>query len=271
MTQKAGKERPQEASLPGAERPGAVWDDGLAEVASYEGTWRIYGIDNPLREATLITVKERFDLGNHVKYEGQETGGERADILKQNIVLLVPTPNYMYRILGSLFVFRSDPWKLYKATVGSQEWCGNTFHLYRSWTTHPTYVFHSYFGKEGDGVAELEVKSGDLFRDQLFLSLRFLKPGFREHAVRVWPSWLSNHARPMSPSVGTLREIGWETITDASGTRRRCRLLQVETNDTTDTFAFSAEADRILVRYDSSDGRHLLLKKVARRDYWTRK
>ncbi|RMH54102.1 MAG: hypothetical protein D6679_14190, partial [Candidatus Hydrogenedentota bacterium] len=112
MTQKAGKERPQEASLPGAERPGAVWDDGLAEVASYEGTWRIYGIDNPLREATLITVKERFDLGNHVKYEGQETGGERADILKQNIVLLVPTPNYMYRILGSLFVFRSDPWKL---------------------------------------------------------------------------------------------------------------------------------------------------------------
>lgn len=247
------------------EKPDAIWDDGLAEVAVYDAHWNIYSKDRTF-EARLITAKESYDMDRHVKADPPYEGREIRDVLKENLIMEIQTENYPYRFLRTVFVSRDNPAKLEKATVGSQEWCGNTFHLYRA----SSHEFHSYFDGEGDGVETLDLRPGDLFRDQLFATLRFASDDSTERHVRLWPSWLSNHAKPMAPLDAVIRISGSETIR-AAGREWVCQRIELEAAGLKESYWFSNDEARILIRYESSDGRAFLLKEVARRDYWTRR
>jgi hypothetical protein len=268
-TEERGASTPTPAAVSrlATQRPDTVWDDGLAEVAVYDGRWVIYGKERSF-EARLITAKEAFDESRGVKADPPYEGRAIRDVLKENFVMEIPTDNYPYRFLRTTFVSRDNPDLLIKATVGSQEWCGNTFHAY-SRGDRPTYQYHSYFDGEGDSTISLDVRPGDLFRDQLISSLRFVAQGFDERRVRLWPSWISNHARPMTPVDAVIRDAGSETIA-AAGREWPCRRVAVEAAGLTETYWYSNGGTPILVRYQASDGRSFLLKQIERRDYWTR-
>jgi hypothetical protein len=267
--QATGAPTPAAVSRLTSQSPGAVWDDGLAEVAVYDGRWIIYGKER-IFEARLITAKEAFDESRGVKADPPYEGRAIRDVLKENLVMEIPTDNYPYRFLRTTFVSRDNSDLLLKATVGSQEWCGNTFHLFRAGAGQPSYEFHSYFDGEGDSSVALAVRPGDLFRDQLFSTLRFVAPGFGERHIRLWPSWISNHARPMTPVDAVIRDAGSDTIA-AVGREWMCRRIAIEAAGLlTESYWYSLGPSLILVRYESSDGRSFLLKQIERRDYWTR-
>ena len=83
-----------------------LWDDGLAEVAEYRGARVIYGAARPHR-AVLIVVKEDFGDDLQVKADRFE-GRQLTTVLKLNWQASIPTPNYDYHYLTSVFVRRAD-------------------------------------------------------------------------------------------------------------------------------------------------------------------
>ncbi|MDP6776950.1 MAG: hypothetical protein QGI83_09305, partial [Candidatus Latescibacteria bacterium] len=150
-----------------------VWDDGLAEVAVYDATRTVYGKTRSF-ETVVITVKEDLNAAFHVKADPPYDDKQLIPAFKMNIVSKIQTENYPYRYLTSVFVSRSDVSRLIKMTVGSQEWCGNTFKLLKTWGGRPALEYHSYWDGQGDGSFPLEWDASTLAEDQLVLSLRSL-------------------------------------------------------------------------------------------------
>ena len=148
-------------------------------------------------EATLITVKEDFDPKLYVKADNPLQGQPHPVVLKLNIAASIPTENYTYHFLTSLFVNRENPSRLIKLTMGSQEWCGNTFKEVQHWDRVATLRYFSYFDGEGDGSFSLPLGPDDLLEDQVPYTLRSLRfrAGLR-HSIRMVDSLVTNRATP---------------------------------------------------------------------------
>jgi hypothetical protein len=101
------------------------WDDGLAEVATYAAERTVYGKKRSF-DYTLITVKEDFNEQFNVKTDNYDRK-DLFPVMKVNAFCRIPTDNYPYHYLSSAFFKREDATQIYKITISSQEWCGNTF------------------------------------------------------------------------------------------------------------------------------------------------
>ena len=149
-----------------------LWEDGKAEVAIYDAQMMIYGqarqFENP-----MITVKEEFNEAFNVKTDDYERE-DLFSVMKVNRFADIPTPNYPYHYLTSLFFKRDQPEQLHKMTHSGQEWCGNTFKQFELSPSGYAYDYHSYFDGYGDGKMVIE---GNAFwwEDQLPYVLRALK------------------------------------------------------------------------------------------------
>jgi hypothetical protein len=132
-----------------------LWDDGLAEVTLYEAHRPQYGKIESY-EAVFIVVKEDFN---------------RDLLVKADPPL---TDNYPYHFMASVFVRRDAPTRLVKLTLGSQEWCGNTFKEIKTVGGRSELITNSYFDGQGDARRPLDLRPGDLLEDQLPLALRGL-------------------------------------------------------------------------------------------------
>lgn len=255
---------------PGTIEPGPVWDDGLAEIARYDATRVIYGEERG-HEALFITVKERFDLDRAVKADPPYDGRRLGDVLKQNQISEIATPNYPYRYMASVFVERENPWRAVKTSVSSQEWCGTSFHRFDQPGGAAAIEYRTYFDGEAEGTIDLDFKRDDLIEDQLPLTLRYLRYDrpFSTHA-RLLPGFVSNRA-----PTGVMREMiieysGKETIR-AAGREWDCFRVEVSGDGVIRLFHIADDESRTLVRYRAGDGRSLTLESIERRDYWTRK
>jgi hypothetical protein len=242
-----------------------LWDDGQAEVATYKALSMIYGKSRS-HETTLITVKEDFNPKLFVKADNPADQGSHPVVFKLNIAASIPADNYTYHFLTSVFVRREDVSKMFKLTVGSQEWCGNTFKEIRNWDPTPAFVYHSYFDGEGDGSRSLEILPGDLFEDQLPVTLRSLhfKEGLH-YKSRIAHSLISNRAEPPRLSDSEITVAGKEFINTID-----CWRVQIESEGLSQTYWMEAGYPNILVKSISSDGREMLLKDRSRRKYWLR-
>ncbi|MDQ3291964.1 MAG: hypothetical protein M3Q05_11815, partial [Bacteroidota bacterium] len=147
------------------------WDDGLAEVATYQAQRVVY---NKVREFeyTLITVKEDFNKAYNVKTDDYNRK-DLFPVMKVNEFARIPTENYPYHYLTSLFFTRDNPVIVHKLTSSSQEWCGNTFKAINRNGNAFTFSFNSYWDNQGTGEQPLKVLG--LFEDQLPYTLRSLK------------------------------------------------------------------------------------------------
>jgi len=244
-----------------------LWDDGRAEVSLYDARRPQYGKIESY-QAVFIVVKEDFDRELLVKADPPYEGKQLIPVLKLNAVHSYWTPNYPYHFLASVFVRRDDPAALVKLTVGSQEWCGNTFKEVKA-GPRPELHAHTYFDGEGDTTRPLDLRSGDLLEDQLPLALRSLRfvPG-RELRSRVLPSLISNNLRrSLDPVEAVIRVAGEESVQTGAGHLAAWK-VSVEMGELKQTWWFEKAAPHALLKMDSSDGRAWLLKARARKPYW---
>ena len=244
-----------------------IWDDGLAEVAVYRAERPVYGKTRTYG-SVLITVKEDFNAAFHTKADPPYDAKQLIPILKMNRVSEIRTENYPYRYLTSIFVQRENALRLVKMTVGSQEWCGNTFKEVKTWGGKPELIYHSYWDGQGDGSYPLDWGPDVLLEDQLPLSLRGLpfSNGYRM-ACRLLPTQITNKAEKPKIIPATVRVAGQDEITVPAGAIS-CWRVDVMFQDAQQTYWFEKDFPNILVRFQSSDGRSLMLEKRERRTYW---
>ncbi|MCC7429952.1 hypothetical protein IT568_03825 [bacterium] len=241
-----------------------VWDDGLAEVAVYNAKRVQYGKTVEF-DAVLITVKEDFNKKFWAKADSPYDNKELLGILKLNTVLKYETPNYPYSYLISTFVERENPMKLAKQTVGSQEWCGNSFTDLRNENGKFTLYYNTYWDSEGKGEKKLGTPENFLVEDQIPLSFRSLpfKEGFSQKGA-ILPTLAKN-------KLGKNTEIHYYTLKVVSSEKIgeiNCWKVEIEFADQTGTYFFEKEFPNILVSSKTSDGREFLLKQRERRTYW---
>ena len=133
----------------------AYWNQGLAEITSYDLTQARYG---ELHEgsALLIFVTEPFSLSKQVKLENPKTN-DKIEVLKFNFVKMFNTGIYPYSMMSSTFssIDTLQNGRALKLTSTSQEWCGHTVsQLNRRDLTWNISQF-SYFEREGDTTLSL--------------------------------------------------------------------------------------------------------------------
>ncbi len=247
-----------------------IWDDGLAEVSVYDAERVIYGKTRP-HTALLIVVKEDLSDASHVKADPPHEGRALTTVLKMNLVATVPTENYAYHFLGSFFVRRDDVRRLVKATVGSQEWCGNTFKEIVSWGGTPRIHSHSYFDSQGDGEQPLPTGEDGLLDEQILMVVRAAAiPEGGSVPLRVADPIIDNTAKAVSLHEATLTAGALEDVTSPAGRFRARRfVLRRGTGEETSYWVESA-FPRALVRMEAFDGRRMILRERSRRDYWSR-
>ena len=245
-----------------------IWDDGQAEVALYDARRPQYG-QLESYQAVFIVVKDDFRRPLYVKADPPLEGKDLFPVLKLNAVHSYLTPRYPYHFLATVFVQRDDPTALVKFTLGSQEWCGNTFKEITTWGPQPQLVAHSYFDGEGDGTHPLDLRPGDLLEDQLPLALRSLE--FQPHLSferRMLPSLISNKlGGPPRFVKASFAVVGEEAVETSIG-RQAAWKVEVRWGDVRQSWWFEKSASRLLLKMESSDGRAWLLRSRTRKPYW---
>jgi len=246
---------------------GALWDDGQAEVTLYDAQRPQYG-KIVSYQTLFIVVKEDFDAKLHVKADPPYERRALIPVLKLNAVHSYWTDRYPYNFLASVFVRRDDPQALVKLTLGSQEWCGNTFKLL-STRGRPELHFHTYFDGPVDETRPLDLRPGDLFEDQLPLALRGLEfaPGLTLRR-RIFPSLISNNVRQEPVFHDTSITVVGEEIVATGAGRLAAWKVTLQMGDLIQTWWFEKSAPHAMLKMESSDGRAWLLRSRTRKAYW---
>jgi len=217
----------------------------------------------------FIVVKEEFNRELYVKADPPFTGKSLLPVLKLNISHQYWTPNYPYSFLLSVFVRQDSPVTLVKLTLGSQEWCGNSFKEVKAWGNRPELVYHTYWDREADGSRALNLAREDLLEDQFPLALRSIKfASGLKFERRVLPSLISNNLRePLEPVAASVSVAGEDEVRTGSGTRAAWK-VNVEMGKLQQSWWFEKSLPNALLKMESSDGRAWLLKSRVREHYW---
>lgn len=237
-----------------------LWEDGLAEVAVYDAERVIYKKKRNF-EYTFITVKDDFNKEHNVKTDDYSRS-DLFPVMKVNEFCRIPTNEYPYHFLTSLFIRRENPLQLHKLTTSSQEWCGNTFKTITDEGENYKLYYNSYFDGEGQGNRELQKEL--LLEDQLPYTLRSLR--FQDS--------LTFEADVLETQQ--TNKVGRLTVYKAtvSGTKAELEGQQVWQVDVqlaegkTNRYWFASQYPNQLLRQQTWDGRNLELRKLSRYAYW---
>ncbi|HET9488035.1 MAG TPA: hypothetical protein VFO54_11385 [Chryseosolibacter sp.] len=126
------------------------WHAGKAEVNSYELTQSRYG-ETRAGKAVLIFVTEDLSKKLQVKLDNP-SGRNKINVLKLNFTKKFITGIYPYSLMLSVFTpidRRREPASL-KATMSSQEWCGQVYTQVNLRGNRYAVKSHSYFEQEAD-------------------------------------------------------------------------------------------------------------------------
>lgn len=242
-----------------------LWDDGLAEVAVYDAERVVYGNRREF-EFTQITVKEDFNREHDVKTDDY-TRNDLFPVMKVNQFCRIPTDNYPYHYLTSVFINRAQPWHLHKLTTSSQEWCGNTFKAVTDKGSNYNLYYNSYFDGQGEGNRELS--KALLFEDQLPYSLRALnfQDGLTFPAA-IAETQQTNKATPPAVYKATLRVAITASGSSTDDGEKAWQVTVELAPDKVNTYWFDTDYPNKLIRQQTWDGRNLRLKKISRYAYW---
>lgn len=148
------------------------WHSGLAEVNSYTLSQSRYG-ENRDGTAVLIFVTEDISKKDHVKLDDAESVSynDRVNVLKMNFTKNFVTGIYPYSMMLSVFtpVNRAAYPSTLKATMSSQEWCGQVYTQMNLRGKRYAVKSHSYFQQEGDQNFSVRAK---LLEDELWNLIR---------------------------------------------------------------------------------------------------
>ncbi len=234
-----------------------IWNDGNAEVSTYQARDVKYGIPRTSR-AMLIVVAEDLSPERLVKADRPAGEPRTRRALKLNHVRSIPTGVYIYQQMLSVFlgVDQMEPVKL---TVSSHEWCGNSFVEWRS--DRGLLSIRSYFESVAD--QDFSLKPGPaVFYDSLPLKLRSLDfSKTTEGRLLLLDSLFASAPAPPSGRQAHLR------VWPVEGRAYRVEVLR---GDRRDIFEFDTAPPHRLLRWERSDGGLLTLLDSRRFRYWER-
>lgn len=237
------------------------WDDGLAEVATYAAERIIY---NKVRtfDYTLITVKEDFNKAYNVKTDDYSRR-DLFPVMKVNQFCRIPTENYPYHFMTSLFFKRDNPVLLHKLTNSSQEWCGTTFKAIDYANRVFNYQYNSYWDKQGTG--KMRLAGNILFEDQLPYTLRSLK--FKEGLnFKADVAELIQTSKATQPDIYEAAFIVNQEKNDSSPATWKVSVAMAPGK--INYYWFDQKYPNTLIRQQTWDGRNLALREIKRSAYW---
>ena len=238
------------------------WEDGLAEVATYEAERTVYKKKRQF-EYTLITVKEEFNQQFNVKTDDYKRD-DLFPVMKVNAFCQIPADNYPYHYLTSLFFRRDQPVALYKMTSSSQEWCGNTFKTIVDDGVNLNESYNSYWDQQGVGSRDL--RRDVLLEDALPYTLRTLhfaqQPAFdlvvmdlQQTSKATLPEYYHAHLSTTEATADEAPAPAWRVAVQLAP-------------DKQNVYWFAKAYPNILLRQTTWDGRTLRLKNQRRYAYW---
>ncbi|MCH7808609.1 MAG: hypothetical protein IIB60_05240 [Planctomycetes bacterium] len=239
-----------------------IWDNGLCEMSYYRAVDQVYGTSCDYVRVHLVN---RQWMGRESGVKVEPGDADAVAVFKLNIAEEIPTENYNYRYLTTVFLERPDlsPFKMVTST---QEWCGATFKQLRWSSEGGTLKTLSYFGDEGDTQA---VFRGDAVPfEALYLIARDVAAGGKARTVQLLARMRSNHA--VEPVVREVQLVPGpiQSVTVASG-RYSARRVDLIWDGPQTGFLVEAVAPYRLLRFRAGSTRGELLA-VERRAYWDR-
>ncbi|WP_460503683.1 hypothetical protein [Hymenobacter agri] len=238
------------------------WEDGLAEVATYDAERTVYKKKRQF-EYTLITVKEEFNQEFNVKTDDYKRD-DLFPVMKVNEFCQIQTDQYPYHYLTSLFFRRDQPVALYKMTTSSQEWCGNTFKAITDDGVNFKESYNSYWDQQGAGSRDL--RRDVLLEDALPYTLRALKfdqkPSFdltvmdlQQTSKAAAPEYYQAHLTTAEAPAADTATPAWQVTVQLAPDKKN-------------VYWFDRKYPNMLLRQAAWDGRTLQLKSVKRTAYW---
>ena len=241
----------------------AYWGDGKAEFNTYDARQVRYG--QPRESEVLhILVREPFADRELVKAEPGTRGGTYP-VIKLNQILHIPTGLYVYQQMHSAF-WRADTGALVKATLTSNDSCGNTYKEFRAlpglraiagraWR----YEWRTYWEGMSAGDSTVRAASSAVFYDELPLRVRTLD--FTADGTAEFP---------LAPSIIRSKK---DDVTFATARVKWTRsaaaiLVEIVHPAGTDRFTLDPARPHLLREWQQADGGLLKLKRSLKIDYW---
>lgn len=244
-----------------------LWDDGKAEVATYEATRVIYGKERSF-DYVYVLVKESFNEAYQVKTDDYNRD-DLYEVMKVNKFCRIPTDAYPYHFLTSVFFRRDAPRTVHKLTNTSQEWCGNTAKSFVENRFKYDFQYMSYWDEQGNG--SMNVDKGPWFEDQLSYTLRTLK--FEDgltFEVEMYPSQVNSKATEPVATLCTIsvsrEKINWNQAVQVNDA---WKVTLTRDQGAELTYWFGVDYPNYLLKMESTDGRSLSLKSLQRDAYWS--
>lgn len=240
-----------------------TWDDGLCEMSYYRTVDNIYGKPRTYTRVQLVN-RQWMDAVTGVKADPDSP--QAVPVFKLNIAEEIPTENYNYRYLTTVFLKRPDlsPFKL---VTSSQEWCGTTFKQARWDGNGISIKSFSYFGGEGDKAWSFGASDAVPY-EALLLIARDVAAGGEPRTVEVMRSLRSAHEVTPQFDKVTLLPRDTQRVALAAG-EFKARRVDVEWDGPAAGFLVEAEPPYRLLRFRLGPMR-ADLQHVERRPYWDR-
>jgi hypothetical protein len=248
----------------------SLWDDGRAEIATYRGTTRRYGIERPTT-ARIIVVKEDLLEGPWVKSDAGPRPGRTVEALKMNLILDFPTGTYDYHWMVSVFARRAGLEPI-REVMSSAEGCGITHVSVAPRGGRLTQRIGSYWEGEAEQERPVVFPAGPaLWADALPLALRAWAGAADPLEWRVWllPSQLGSRSPDSSavPLEATVRRVGRSLVAVPQDVLQAVH-FSVTSARGTDLFWFDSDPPHVLLKMETADGRRLERVNAVRLDYW---
>ncbi len=240
----------------------SIWDDGLSEMSYFDATDDVYGKQ---RKYTRVVLVNRQWMDPATGTKADPKAGDSVPVFKLNISEEIPTENYNYRYLNTLFLRRGDL-RPFKMVVSSQEWCGTTFKHVRWNDEQASFQTFSYFPGEGDRRA---TATADVVPyEGLLLVARSVVADGHTRFLNLLHPMRSNHlVQPRGgPARLTVHDAG--SVTVPAGTFPAVR-VKVKWAGPETSFVVESKPPHRLLKYQQGKASGELAF-VERRPYWNR-
>ncbi len=249
------------------------WGDGKAEFNIYDAVEMRYGQPRKC-EVIHILVREPFAERDLVKAEANTHGGTYP-VIKLNQILHIPTGVYVYQQMHSAF-WRCDTGDLVKATLTSNDSCGNTYKEFRAlgglrgltgkgWR----YEWRTYWEGMSAGEENVSAPANAVFYDELPMLVRtidfennpggLLANGSRDGNIPVAQSIISS--KKDIPVFDKKMQVSWTELGEIIN-------VIVGDGDGRDQFILAAKPPHVLKEWIKRDGGSLKLRRSLKIDYW---
>ncbi len=160
------------------------WHAGKAEISSYNLDQSRYG-ESRKGKAVMIFVTEDMSRKLQVKLD-DPSHGNKVNVLKLNFTKNFITGIYPYSLMLSVFTptDRERNAATIKATMSSQEWCGQVYTQLNLHGHRYTVKSHSYFEQEADEQFSLRQA---LLEDEIWSFIRLDHENLPEGEFKVIP------------------------------------------------------------------------------------